>query len=96
MELFYAACAGITTIAIVLITIYLIMTLKQFRKTHYEIERAAKNLNNHLEATKDLLKTFNQIGETVGSVWLRGLKYLIAAATGFSAVRKNIKSDREF
>jgi p-aminobenzoyl-glutamate transporter AbgT len=96
MEIFYAVCVGITALAVVIITFYLVTTLKQMRKTTLEVEKLAKNANDHLETTKDLIKTFTTISESMGSVWLKGLKYMIAAVTGLKLFKKHLTSEKEF
>lgn len=90
MDIFYAICAGITTISIVIITYHLVRMLEQTKKTAREMEKLSKNANNHLEATKDLLKTFNTIADSASSVWIKAIKYGLAAATGFTVVRKRL------
>jgi uncharacterized protein YoxC len=90
MDIFYAICAGITTISIVIITYHLVKMLNQTKKTAWEIEKLSKNANNHLEATKDLLKTFNTIAESTSSVWVKAIKYGLAAATSFSMIRRRL------
>jgi uncharacterized protein YoxC len=95
MEIFYAVCAAITTISIVIITYHLVKMLDQTGKTAREIEKLSKNANNHLEATKDLLKTFNTIAESAGSVWVKAIKYGLAAAAGFNVVRKRLAGRKE-
>ncbi|HUT86169.1 MAG TPA: hypothetical protein VMW66_04970 [Elusimicrobiales bacterium] len=95
MEIFYAVCAGITTVAVVVITYYLVGTLKQTRKTACEMEKLTKKAGEYMEITQDVLKTFNAIGESLSSVWLKGLKYLIAGVTGFTAVKQQFKTSKK-
>lgn len=95
MGIFYAVCTAVTTISIVVITYHLVKMLDQTKKTAREIEKLSKNANNHLEATKDLLKTFNTIAESASSVWVRAIKYALAAATGFTVIRKRFAEKNE-
>lgn len=71
MEIFYAACAGLITVAVVVAAIYVVLTLMQIRDTARAIEYLAINANDRIESTRALFNAVDAVTGTLRSGWVR-------------------------
>jgi len=82
--LVYEICAGIITIAFVILVIYLVRFLKQARVTAMSVELLVLNANEQVEKTSKTFELLESITDTLNSTWGK----VFCAATAFAKFRK--------
>jgi hypothetical protein len=82
MEIYFAVCAGISTLCFVLITAFLIGTLIQVQRTAQAFERLARALNGRMDTVFEIAE---HILGAFQSKWLKAVEF---AVKGFQSFRR--------
>ena len=82
MEIFYAVCAGIITVAAVIVTIYLVATLAQVKETARAVEYFVLNANDRVESMRGMFDMINAVSNSVRSGWMRAFQVAFELFSG--------------
>lgn len=82
--LVYQICAGVITVAFVILVIYLVKFLIQARETALSVELLAVNANEQVERTSKTFELIENITDTLNGTWGK----IFGAALALSKFRK--------
>jgi len=85
MEIFYAVCAGLVTLAAVWALISLVMTLQQIKATARAVEYLVINANDRVESTRALFNAVDSVTGSLRSGWLKVFQLAAGLITGWKS-----------
>jgi hypothetical protein len=86
MEAYYAVCAGVATLSLLVGMVYLSVAAFELRKTALSIRRLSDHVDERVEAFKSIGDVVLHFSQSVQSSWLRGAEIAFGVV---SALRKS-------
>jgi len=95
METLYGICAVLLTLAVVIVAVQAVLTLRQLRETAEQVKYTAKaielsalNINDRVESTKKLFDTVDDVSKAVRTGWFKGAQLAWNLVSAFRGGRK--------